>query len=113
MILWKLAQVRVGRGNDRDNLSERGEGDARSAVSFWRRNSPKARPREAIELLGGKAPLAVSLRRLLREIDGELARDGQCFLVGGDAMGVRIEFESRRLLRERDRPSDIFVHGGS
>jgi hypothetical protein len=49
----------------------------------------------------------------LREFGGKLSRDGQRFLVGGDTVRVRVEFESRRLLRERDWPGDILVHGGS
>jgi hypothetical protein len=49
----------------------------------------------------------------LREFRGKLSRDGQRFLVGGDTVRVRIEFESRRRLRECDRPSDTFIHGGS
>jgi hypothetical protein len=113
MVLRELAQVRVGGGNDRDNLGERGEGNTRSAIGLWHCNSPKTRPRETIEFLGRQTSLAVSLRRALREISGKPACDGRCFLVGGDTVRVRIEFESRRLLRERDRPSDIFIHGGS
>jgi hypothetical protein len=49
----------------------------------------------------------------LREIRGKPACDCQRFLVGGDAVGVGVEFESRRLVRERDWPSDILIHGGS
>ena len=113
MVLRELAQARVGGGNDRDDLSERGEGNARSAIGLRHGDSPKAGPRETVELLGGKAPLAVSLRRLLREFGGKLPRDGQRLLVGGDPVRVRIEFENRRLLRDRDRPGDILIHGGS
>jgi hypothetical protein len=113
MILRQLAQVRVGGGNDRDDLGQRGEGDACPAIGLWHGDSPKARPRETIELLGRKGPLAVPLRRALREIGGKPACDGQRFLVGGDTMRVRVEFESRRLLRERDWRSDIFIHDGS
>src|SRR5580704_12621501 len=84
MILRELAQVWVGGGNDCDDLGERGEGNARTAIGLWHCDPPKARPRETVELLGWKAPLAVSLRRLLREFGGKLSRDGQRFLVGGD-----------------------------
>ena len=113
MVLRELAQARVGGGNDRDDLGQRGEGYARPAIGLRHGDSPQARPRETIELLRGKAPLAVSLRRLFREFSGELPRDGQRFLVGGDTMRVRVEFESRRLLRDRDRTRDILVHDGS
>jgi hypothetical protein len=49
----------------------------------------------------------------LREVGGKLSRDCQCFLVGSDAMRVRVEFESRGFLRERNRQSDILIHDGS
>src|ERR1700722_1886019 len=113
MILRELAQVRVRGENDRDDLRQRREGNAPPAISLRHRDSPKARSREAIELLGRKTSLAVSLRRLLREIGGKLSRDSQRFLVRSDAMRVQIEPESRRLLRDRDRPGDILIHGGS
>jgi hypothetical protein len=100
-------------GRDRDNFRERGEGYARSAIGLWHGDSPKARSRETVEFLRGKAPLAVSLRRLLPEFGGKLSRDGQRFLVGNDSVRVRVEFESRRFLRKRDRPGDILIHGGS
>ena len=81
MILRELTQVWVGGANDRDDFGERGEGYARPAVGLWHGDSPKARSRETVKFLRGKAPLAVSLRRLSREFGGELSREGQSFLV--------------------------------
>jgi hypothetical protein len=55
----------------------------------------------------------VPIRRFDGELLGKLARDDQRLFVGGDAVRVRVEFKSWRLLRDRDRPGDIFLHGGS
>src|ERR1700722_2133830 len=112
MILRKLTERGIGSGDDRDNLGECGEGHPWSAIGFRYRYSPKARPGEAIELLGGQPALAVPFGRLNRELGGEFARNRERFFIRGDAMGVRGAVEARRLVRVGDRRRNILVHCG-
>ena len=113
MILRELPQARVGGGDDRDDLGQRREGNLRSTIGLRHGDSPKTGPRETVEFLGRKAPFVVPLCRLARKFSGELARDGERFLVRGDAVRVGVELESRRLLRDCDWTRDILVHDGS
>jgi hypothetical protein len=98
MILRELTQVRVGGGDDGDNLAERGDRDPCPAIGLGHGYRPEARTGESIELLRRQPTLTVPLRRFFREFESELACNGERFLVRADAVGVRREIEARRLL---------------
>jgi hypothetical protein len=95
MVLRDLAEGGIRLGDDRDHPVERDVGKLRPAIGLGHVDRPEAALGKRVELGQGPDALAVALRGALSEFGGEVAGDGDGFVVGADDVG--------RLRRARNR----------
>ncbi len=87
VVLRQLAEGRIGSGDGRDHLAEGAVRHPCAPVRLWHADRPQTTFGEALQLLPGQAPLAITQGRLTGKILGQMLRHLDGFGVITDDMG--------------------------
>src|ERR1700730_14296970 len=89
MVVSNLGDGWIGFGDRSKDFHDGGVTNTRSSIGFRDANCPQTTAGKLVQLYLGKDPSAVSFGSSDRKFLGQIAGDGQSFLIGTDAVSIR------------------------